>query len=88
MEQSFIRQFRTHSEVNYLLSSLEVCFFRDTAHYMTRRWIYDHEYFKRIIERDARTNRDMNIALGIEEGNPEIIALRIEQGIYDDGNIG
>ena len=41
-----------------------------------------------MIERDVRTNPDMNIALGIEEGNPEMIALGIEQGIYDDGNIG
>ena len=70
IEQSFLRHFRTHNEVNYLLSSLKVCFFRDTAHYMTRRWIYDHEYFQRMIERDVRTNPDMNIASGIEEGNP------------------
>ena len=41
-----------------------------------------------MIERDVRTNPDMNIAPGIEEGNPEMIALGIEQGIYDDGNIG
>ena len=87
-EQLFIQQFRAHSEVNYELSELEVSFFRSTAHYMTRRWIYDHEYFQRMIERDARTNPDMNIALGIKEGNPEMIARGIEQGIHDDGTIG
>ena len=36
MEQSFIRQFRIYSEVNYALSELEISFFRSTAHYMTR----------------------------------------------------
>ena len=41
-----------------------------------------------MIERDARTNPDMNIVLGIKEGNPEMIALGIEQGIHDDGTIG
>ena len=49
---------------------------------MTKRWIYDHEYFQRIIERDARTNPDMNIALGIKEGNPQMIALGVQQGIH------
>ena len=78
MEQSFIHQFRAASEVSYRLSSLEVCFFRDTANYMTRRWIYDHKYFQRMIDRDNRDNPDMNIALGIEENNPEMIAFGIE----------
>ena len=49
---------------------------------MTKRWTYDHEYFQRLIKRDARTNPDMNIALGIEEGNPEMIALGVQQGIH------
>ena len=35
-----------------------------------------------MIERDARTNPDMNIALGIEEGNPEMIALGVQRGIH------
>ena len=74
--------------MSYRLSSLELCFFRDTANYMTSRWIYDHEYFQRMIDGDNRDNPDMNIALGIEENNPEMIALGIEQGIYGDGNIG
>ena len=82
MEQSFIRQFRTHSEVNYELSELEISSFRSTVHYMTRRWIYDHEYFQRMIKRDDRTNPDMNISLGIEEGNPQMIALAVQQGIH------
>ena len=55
---------------------------------MSKRWTYDHEYFQRMIERDDRTNPDMNIALGIEEGNPEMIARGIEQDIHDDGTIG
>ena len=55
---------------------------------MTRRWIYDHEYLQRMVDRDNRDNPDMNIALGIEESNPEMIALGIEQGIYEDGTIG
>ena len=41
-----------------------------------------------MIKRDVRTNQDMNIVLGIKEGNPEMITLGIEQGIHDDGNIG
>ena len=41
-----------------------------------------------MIDRNNRDNPDMNIALGIEEGNPEMIALGIEQGIYEDGTIG
>ena len=49
---------------------------------MTQQWKYDHEYFQRMIERDARTNPDMNIPLGIAEDNPRIIALGIQQGIY------
>ena len=68
--------------MSYRLSSLEVCFFRDTANYMTRRWIYDHEYFQRMIERDDRANPDMNIALGIDKGNPEMIALGVQRGIH------
>ena len=40
-----------------------------------------------MIERDARTNPDMNIAVGIKEGDPEMIAPEIEQGIHDDGII-
>ena len=55
---------------------------------MTRRWIYDCEYFQRMIDMDNRDNPDMNIALGIEESNPEMITLGIEQGIYNDGAIG
>ena len=82
MEPSFIHQFRAHSEVSYRLSSLEVCFFRDTANYMTSRWIYDHEYFQRMIERDNRAILDMNIALGIDKGNPEMIALGVQWGIH------
>ena len=35
-----------------------------------------------MIERDARTNPDMNIALGIKEGNPQMIALGVQQGIH------
>ena len=49
---------------------------------MSKRWTYDHEYFQRMIERDDRTNPDMNIALGIEEGNPQMIALAVQQGIH------
>ena len=49
---------------------------------MNKRRTYDHEYFQRMIERDARTNPDMNIALGIEEGNPQMIALGFQQGIH------
>ena len=45
MEQSFIHQFRVVSEVSYRLSSLEVCFFRDIANCVTRRWVYYHKYF-------------------------------------------
>ena len=74
--------------MSYHLSSLEVCFFRNTAMYITTQWSYDHEYFQRMIDRDNRDNPDMNIALGIEESNPEMIALGFEQGIYDDGIIG
>ena len=88
MEKSFIHQFRAASEVSYRLSSDEVCFFRDTANYMTRRWIYDREYFQRMIDRDNRNNPDMNITLGIAESNPKMIALEIEEGIYEDGTIG
>ena len=40
------------------------------------------------MKRDARTNPDMNIPLGIEEGNPQMIALGIAHGIHDDGTIG
>ena len=76
LETSFIHQFRAASKVSYRLSSLEVCFFRDTTMYMTRWWIYDHEYFQRMIDRDNRDNPDMNIALGIEEG------------VFEDGTIG
>ena len=55
---------------------------------MTRRWIYDREYFQRMIDRDNRNNPDMNITLGIAESNPKMIALEIEEGIYEDGTIG
>ena len=48
---------------------------------MTQQWKYDHEYFQRMIKRDARTNPDKNIPLGITEGNPQMIALGIQQGI-------
>mgnify|MGYP005725663619 CR=1 FL=1 len=82
LERQFIQQFRDHSEHSYGLSELEVSFFRSTAHYMSKRWTYDHEYFQRMIERDDRTNPDMNIALGIEEGNPQMIALAVQQGIH------
>ena len=49
---------------------------------MNKRWTYDHKYFQRMIERDARTNPDMDIVLGIEEGNPQMIALAVQQGIH------
>ena len=81
LELAFLQRLQDHSEHNYELSELEVSFFRSTAHYMTKRWIYDHEYFQRMIKRDTRTNPDMNIALGIEEGNPQMIALGVQQGI-------
>ena len=81
-ERRFIQQFQDHSEHNYELSEIDLSFFRSTAHYMNKRWTYDHEYFQRMIERDARTNPDMNIALGIEEGNPQMIALVVQQGIH------
>ena len=52
---------------------------------MNQRWRSDHEYFQRMIERDARANPDMNIALGMAEGNPQMIALGIQQvGWVDD----
>ena len=52
---------------------------------MNQRWKSDHEYFQRMIERDARANPDMNIALGIAEGNPQMIAFGIQQvGWVDD----
>ena len=35
-----------------------------------------------MIERDDRANPDMNIALGIDKGNPEMIALEIQRGIH------
>ena len=82
LEQVFIQQFKARSEHDYELSKLEVSFFRSTAHYKTKRWTYDHEYFQKMIERDARTNLDMNIALGIEEGNQQMIALGVQQGIH------
>ena len=82
MERRFIQQFQDHSEHNYQLSELDVSFFRSTAHYMNKRWTYNHEYFQRMIERDARTNPDMNIALGIKEGNPHMIVLAVQQGIH------
>ena len=50
---------------------------------MTRRWIYDHEYFQRMIDRDNRDNLDMNTARVIDKSNPNMIALGIEQGIYE-----
>ena len=49
---------------------------------MTKRWRYDNKYFQRMIKRDTRTNPDMNIALGIKEGNPQMIVLGVQQGIY------
>ena len=44
LEDQFVRQFKAASN-NYRLSGLEVCFFRNTAMHMTRRWSYDHKYF-------------------------------------------
>ena len=85
LEREFAQQFRFHSEHDYELSELEISFFRSTAHYMNQRWKSDHEYFQRMIERDARANPDMNIALGIAEGNPQMIAFGIQQvGWVDD----
>ena len=49
---------------------------------MGQRYDYDHEYFQRMIERDDRTNPDMNIAIGIEEGNTQMIALAVQRGIH------
>ena len=89
MKQEFIRQFQFHNEYNHELSELEISFFRSTAHYMNQRWDSDHEYFQRMIERDARTNPDMNIELGMAEGNPRMIALGIQQvGWVDDQRPG
>ena len=89
LEREFARQFQFHSEYNYELSELEISFFRSTAHYMNQRWNSDHEYFQRMIKRDARTNPDMNIALGMAEGNPRMIALGIQQvGWVDDRRPG
>ena len=82
LEGQFIRQFREHSEQSHVLSELELCFLRSTAHYMGQRYDYDHEYFQRMIERDDRTNPDMNIAIGIEEGNTQMIALAVQRGIH------
>ena len=59
LEESFVRQFSAAIKMSYRLSSLEVCFFRNTAMYMTRRWSYDHEYFQRMIERDIRNDPDI-----------------------------
>ena len=55
---------------------------------MSQQWKYDYKYFQKMIERDARTNPDMNMPLGIEEGNPQMIALGIVQGIHNDCTIG
>ena len=80
-KQKFIRLFSTHSGRGYILSDLEVFFLRKTAHYMTHRYDYDHEYFQRMIERSARANPDKNIPLGIAEGNQQMILLGLRQGI-------
>ena len=57
-KQDFIRLFSFHSGRGYVLSDLEVFFLRKTAHYMTHRYDYDHEYFQRMIKRNARANPD------------------------------
>ena len=89
LKQEFVRQFQFHNEYNHELSELEISFFRSTAHYMNQQWDSDHEYFQRMIERDARTNPDMNIELGMAEGNPQMIALGIQQvGWVDDRRPG
>ena len=80
-EPDFIQRFSRNSGRSYILTEFEVSFFRSTAHYMTHRYNYDHEYFQRMIERDTRTNPDRNIPLGIAEGNQQMIALGIWQGI-------
>ena len=67
LEDQFVRQFNAASN-NYRISGLEVCFFRNTAMYTTRRWSYDHKYFQRMIDRDNRDNPDMDIAGGMEDG--------------------
>ena len=64
LEELFVRRFSAASKMSHHLSGLRVCFFRNTAMYMTRRWSYDHEYFQRMIDRDNRDNPDVNIALG------------------------
>ena len=51
---------------------------------MTRWWIYDHEYFQRMIDRNNRDNPDMNIALGIDKG---IFEDGIDS-VFVDGTIG
>ena len=48
---------------------------------MTHRYDYGHEYFQRMIERNAQANPDKNIPLGIAEGNERMITLGIRQGI-------
>ena len=68
LAESFVRQFSAASRMSYHLSGLDVCFFKNTAMYMTRRWSYDHECFQRMIDRDNRDNPEMNIAGGMEDG--------------------
>ena len=58
LEDQFVNQFNEASD-RYGITDLQVCFFKNTAMYMTMQWSYDQEYFQRMIERDIRTNPDI-----------------------------
>ena len=46
----------------------QVSFFRSAAMHMNERWQSDHEYFQRMIERDAR----MNLEIVVDRVDPEV----------------
>ena len=67
LEAIFVNQFREESR-GYEMCHKQVSFFRAASMYMNERWQYDHEYFQRMIERDAR----MNLEVVVERVDPEV----------------
>ena len=66
LEANFVDQFNEESG-GFGMCPRQVSFFRSAAMHMNERWQYDHEYFQRMIERDARINPEVIVESMVPE---------------------
>ena len=66
LEANFVDQFNEESG-GFSMCPRQVSFFRSAAMHMNERWQYDHEYFQRMIERDARINPEVIVESMVPE---------------------